>query len=151
MSISAVVIHDTASKTAEEALSWFADKKSKVSSHFVIDLDGTVYQCVPEDRRAWHAGTSTLHGASEVNDFSVGIEVVDADDSSPYPAAQMDAVETLVADLCERYKIPLNRVVGHQHICVPPGRKQDPGTDWPWRAFLMRVAARELGLALEGR
>ena len=76
--ISAVVVHDTASKTAEEALSWFAKPASKVSAHFVIDLDGTVYQCVPEDRRAWHAGTSTLHGASEVNDFSVGIEVVDA-------------------------------------------------------------------------
>ena len=38
-----------------------------LSSHFLLDLDGTIYQTLDLKERAWHAGTS--------NDRSVGIEI----------------------------------------------------------------------------
>ena len=136
--ISAIIIHDTGGKTAESALSWFERPGSGVSSHYVIGKDGVVFRCVPEDRAAWHAGVSSLFGKEQVNEFSIGLEIVDDNDADRYPDAQLTAVVELTADLCKRYGIPLNRVVGHQHIA--PGRKVDPGPDFPWEVFLLKVA-----------
>ena len=138
--ISAVVLHDTGGKTAAGALAWFAKIESGVSSHYVIDRDGTIYRCVPEALRAWHAGMSQLWGRDDVNDFSVGVELVDENDAEPYPLAQLVAAVDLVADCCARHRIPLNRIVGHQHIATPYGRKSDPGRDFGWEAFLLQVA-----------
>lgn len=137
----AIVIHDTGGKSATSALVWFADPTSKVSSHLVIDRGGVVYQPVPFDRVAWHAGTSILHGEPEVNQFSYGIELVDDRDApdDPYPTAQMQALTLAVVELCDLDKIPLNRVIGHEQIATPRGRKADPGKDFPWYEFLKQV------------
>ncbi len=137
----AVVIHDTGGKTAAGTLAWFRDAASGVSSHVVLDRDGIAYRCVPDEDQAWHAGASVLHGRANVNGFSLGLELVDDDDRSRYPAPQLAGAAVLVAGWCRRYRIPLNLVVGHQHVCVPPGRKVDPGEDFGWYAFLLAVAA----------
>lgn len=71
-----VVIHDTAGTTAAGAISWFQNPRSKVSAHFVVDRDGTVTQMVECDVKAWHAGRSSYRGTPNVNDFSIGIEIV---------------------------------------------------------------------------
>lgn len=49
---------------------------SKASAHYVIDRDGSVVQMVMDENRAWHAGVSSLNGIKNVNDFSIGIELV---------------------------------------------------------------------------
>lgn len=136
--IDAIVLHDTGGKTAASTLSWFASPASQVSSHYLIDRDGTVYQCVPEEEKAWHAGQSALWGRGEVNEFSLGVELVDDNDADRYPAGQLAALVDLCADCCRRYRIPLNRVVGHEHIA--PGRKSDPGRDFQWYDVLLRIA-----------
>lgn len=148
-SISAVVIHDTAAFNVESTLNWFESVESKVSAHFVVDHDGTIYQCVDIEDKAWHAGASALHGEENVNEFSIGIELVDANDNDPYRDEQIGALISLTTALCHEYKIPLNRVVGHCHIS--PGRKIDPGKDFPWFDFLAVVGARvsELQLTFE--
>ena len=46
--------------------------KRKVSVHFCIDNDGTIYQLLDMQHRAWHAGNST------VNTKSVGVEISNA-------------------------------------------------------------------------
>ena len=58
--IDMIVFHATATKTLEETLSIFIEKEEggRVSSHYVIDRDGTIYQVIPEEKRAWHAGIS---------------------------------------------------------------------------------------------
>jgi N-acetyl-anhydromuramyl-L-alanine amidase AmpD len=116
--------------------------ESKVSAHFIIDKDGTVYQCVAEDKVAWHAGNSELWGVGNVNDYSLGIELVDDDDRDKYPEQQMDSLITLVTELVAKYKIQLNRIIGHQYIALPLGRKKDPGPDFPWYEFLNTLGAR---------
>lgn len=136
-SITAIVIHDTASKNAESALSWLSDPQSGVSAHYLVARDARVWQLVPDNEKAWHAGESILHGEKDVNDFSIGIEVEDLTNDL-YPEAQLEILVNLVASLCKKYTIPLNRVVGHQHVA--PGRKVDPGPDFPWFDFLYRVA-----------
>lgn len=144
--IDCIVLHDTGGKTAAGTLAWFKDPTNKdASSHYLVDRNGDVYQCVPDAYRAWHAGESLLWGRDDVNEFSLGVEIVDNDDTLPYPAPQLTAVSELVAMLCEAYDTPLNRVVGHEHIATPRGRKADPGRDFPWYQFLIGVGDRLAG------
>ena len=144
--ISAIVLHDTASHTAQSALSWFKNPASKVSAHVVIDRDGTIWRVVPDDKVAWHAGKSMLAGQTGVNGFSLGVEMVYDNDADPYPAAQLGAVVEWCVAKCQAYLIPTTRIVGHQHIALPPGRKVDPGPDFPWGTFyeFVRTARREI-------
>ena len=140
--IDCIVLHDTGGKTAAATLAWFCHENSKVSSHYLVGKDGRIYRCVEEEEKAWHAGTSNLWGEDNVNDFSIGIEIVDDSDIDPYPDEQLASLFDLCADIIFRRKIPLNRVIGHQHIGVPQGRKVDPGKDFPWYDFLMTLGER---------
>lgn len=125
-----IILHDTASHTAQSALAWFGRPDSRVSAHVVIDRDGTIYRVVLDEHIAWHA-----RGA---NRDSLGVELVDMTDD-PYPRAQMAACLHWVASRCALYGIPPERVLGHCDVSVPPGRKTDPGPDFPWAAFRGRL------------
>lgn len=46
------------------------------SAHVVVDRDGTAWQIVPFNRRAWHAGASRYGSLRDVNSHSIGIEFV---------------------------------------------------------------------------
>ena len=50
--ISFIIIHYTETKTLEEAIKILTSKKSKVSSHFVIDRNGDIYNLVKIKFRA---------------------------------------------------------------------------------------------------
>ena len=139
--INCIVLHDTGGKTAESTLSWFASENSKVSAHYLIDRDGLVYQCVPDDKQAWHAGVSELWGVKNCNFFSIGIELVDDDDQTPYTELQLHSLIQMCTDLCMKYTIPLNRIVGHEHIALPKGRKADPGIDLNWFELLAAIGS----------
>lgn len=138
--IDTIVLHDTGGKTAESALRWFENPQAHVSSHYVVDLDGTLYRPVREDDKAWHAGQSALWGETDLNQCSIGIEIVDDDDHEPYPPAQLRSVVELTTEIVVRRAIWLNRIVGHEHISLPPGRKVDPSKDFKWSPFLLAVA-----------
>jgi N-acetylmuramoyl-L-alanine amidase len=141
--IDMLVLHYTGMKTAVEAIDRLCDPAAKVSAHYVLDEDGTVWRLVEESRRAWHAGTSFWQGTRDVNAASIGIELVNPGHDWGYrafPNAQMAALETLCRGLLLRHPIPRDRVVGHSDVA--PLRKQDPGElfDWP------RLAEAGIGL-----
>lgn len=146
--IDAIIIHDTASHSAASAFAWWSRPEVAASAHVVIDRDGTIYRCVPDARAAWHAGVADLWGWGNVNARSLGCELVDYDPGSgagdAYPAAQLGAAVALVAWWADAYGVPLHRIVGHEHVARPLGRRRDPGPDFPWSAFLLAVAARQL-------
>jgi N-acetylmuramoyl-L-alanine amidase len=119
--------------TVEQVINHFADPTSKVSAHYTIDRDGTVISHVPEDKRAWHAGQSRMSdGRTCVNDFSVGIELVNLNDGiDPFPGAQIDALRELIKTINARY--PIMNIIPHYECAYPPGRKSDPcgfNADW---------------------
>jgi hypothetical protein len=130
--VSAIVLHSTATATGQEAVNTFLDPASQRSSHFIVDRNGSVIEIVPPDKRAWHAGKSALGGVPDLNNFSVGIEMVDRNDGQPYSNAQYAALASLIRQLRTRYDIPDARVVSHAAVALPLGRKSDPvGFDFP--------------------
>jgi hypothetical protein len=102
-------------------------KSYGVAPHFVIDRKGNVTELVEARDIAYHAGVSEMKdGRTNVNKFSLGVEILNAEDDS-YTQAQYKAVNDLVAYLKKTY--PLKYVVGHDTIA--PGRKTDPWNfDW---------------------
>lgn len=124
--IDTVVLHATVLDSADEVCRHFEKADPGVSSHYTIDRDGTVYQHVPEAEKAFHAGVSEMpDGRVGVNDFSIGIELVNRNDGiDPYPESQLLALENLLASI--RLAHPIRHVVSHAEIARPVGRKTDP-------------------------
>ena len=141
--IDMLVLHYTGMASGEAALSRLVDPAAKVSAHYTIDEDGTIYAMVPEDRRAWHAGVSHWAGAANINSRSIGIELVNPGHEFGYgafPEAQIAALTTLCHSILLRHPIPSWRVLGHSDIA--PARKEDPGELFPWE----RLARAGIGL-----
>ena len=139
--IDCVVVHATVINTMEGTQRAFLDDKvRRVSAHYVIDRDGTIVQMVDERLTAWHAGVSELDGRPGVNDFSVGVELINLNDGvDPYPPAQVAALVKVIKDLRSRWNIPDDRIVSHEQIARPVGRKSDPkGFDFPALYELLR-------------
>jgi N-acetylmuramoyl-L-alanine amidase len=115
--------------------------QGEVSSHYWVDFNPPlIRQLVDEDKRAYHAGVSFWKGATALNASSIGIEIVNAGGRfgpdgqlryADYPKEQIDLVIALVRDIVQRHKISPDRVLGHSDIA--PGRKTDPGPNFPWK------------------
>jgi N-acetylmuramoyl-L-alanine amidase len=141
--IDMLVLHYTGMETARAALERLCDPAAKVSAHYTIDEDGTVYAHVPEARRAWHAGLAAWAGATDINARSIGIELVNPGHEFGYrdfPDAQIEALITLSHGILLRHPIPSARVLGHSDVA--PARKEDPGERFPWE----RLARAGIGL-----
>lgn len=132
-----LVLHYTGMQSASHALDRLIDPSAKVSAHYVVDELGQIYQMVPEEKRAWHAGLSSWRAHTNINQRSIGIEMVNPGHQfgyRPFPNAQMRSVIELSKTILQRHAIPARNVVGHSDIA--PIRKQDPGElfDWKWLA-----------------
>lgn len=131
-----LILHYTGMETARDAIDRLRDPAAAVSSHYVVDEDGTVFRLVPEDRRAWHAGVSHWRGHSALNARSIGIEIVNPGHEWGYrdfPVLQLAAVCDLCLTILARHAIPARNVVGHSDVA--PDRKEDPGERFDWRAL----------------
>jgi N-acetylmuramoyl-L-alanine amidase len=143
VAVDILLLHYTGMPSAAAALDRLCDPAAKVSAHYGIDEDGTVWALVDEDRRAWHAGVSCWAGERDVNGRAIGIELVNPGHEfgyRPFPEAQMAALQALAQAILARHPIPPQRVLGHSDVA--PARKEDPGElfDWP------RLARAGIGL-----
>jgi N-acetyl-anhydromuramyl-L-alanine amidase AmpD len=122
----AVVVHTTAG-TFSGTIAWFGNRESRVSSHYLVALDGRVVQFVDEADSARHAGRVLRPTARIVaersaspNLYTIGIEFEDGGDpnSVDRPDAQYKSGARLIAAAAERWDIPLDRdhVIGHREI-----------------------------------
>jgi N-acetylmuramoyl-L-alanine amidase len=131
--IDILLLHYTGMQTGEAAMARLTDAAAKVSAHYTVDEDGTVYAHVDEAARAWHAGVSFWAGATDINARAIGIEIVNPGHEFGYrdfPAAQIEAVIALSRAILARHAIAPARVLAHSDVA--PARKQDPGERFPW-------------------
>jgi len=114
--------------------------EQQVSAHYLLtdDATPTIYNLVDETRAAYHAGNSSWKGYTQLNNSSIGIEIVNAGwkDTpqgrvyAPFPQTQINALIPLVKGIVQRHGILPENVIGHSDIA--PLRKQDPGPMFPW-------------------
>ena len=129
-----IVLHYTGMADAESALTRLCKAGTEVSAHYVVLEDGRIVQCVPEALRAWHAGTSSWGGETDINSCSIGVEIVNGGHDWGYPdfpQRQIAAVIALCRGIMLRRSIARPRVLGHSDVA--PHRKKDPGEKFPWR------------------
>ncbi len=146
--IDMLVLHYTGMKSGANALDRMCDATAEVSAHYMIEEDGRIFQLVDEEMRAWHAGKSYWRGHTNINQRSIGIEIVNPGHEfgyRPFPEVQMQSVIWLCKDIVARRKIPARNVVGHSDVA--PTRKEDPGELFDWK----RLAEEGIGLFPAGQ
>lgn len=132
-----LVLHHTAMDEDEACVSLFLDPASFVSSHFLVGTDGRLWQFVSLEHRAWHAGSSSLHGRTVLNRSSVGVEITGDGNRHPFTKAQIETTVRLVGVLTAQLGLDAPWIAGHEHVA--PGRKVDPGALFPWNDVMRRA------------
>lgn len=130
------VMHYTGAATAGSAINWLVDKSSEVSAHLHLGRDGVFVQLVPFNIKAWHAGTSSWKGISGLNGYSIGVEIQNTG-TQEYTQIQLDALVDLNKAFVRTYSI--KEILGHSDIA--PGRKIDPGKQFPMEWLRKEVYA----------
>ena len=112
------VLHVTDAPNVDSTLDWFSRPESQVSAHYVIDKNGQCFQCVYEDKIAWHVA-----GA---NQESIGIEFVGLPTDAATDAQAKTGTELLNA-ICEKYSLALSSIYGHKWVPTITAAKDCPG------------------------
>jgi N-acetyl-anhydromuramyl-L-alanine amidase AmpD len=149
-----VIIH-TCEGSYTGCWSWLVNPASNVSSHYVVDEEGTeISQLVRERDRAWHIAARydcTLNYGQDCqlndiqsNHITIGIEHAGYASQAAWPLNQIDASAALVCDITRDNDIPRDwqHVVGHGQL--QPNNRTDPGANWPW-VFYMHTIQRHCG------
>ena len=149
-----IVLHYTAGTSAESSALFLTRPEVSASAHVVIGREGEVFQLVPFNIEAWHAGKSSYKGRSELNRYSIGIELdnlgqlqleggkfvaecgkevpvkeVYSEDSGEMPTYWHDYTDEQMRVLNEVCGLlvdtyPIGDIVGHSDVTP---RKVDPG------------------------
>lgn len=139
--MSAIEVKGREPYSLEECLQILVDYD--VSSHYIIDREGGVWQLVPEEKKAWHCGKSIMpepDNREGVNEFSIGIELL-ATDKSGFTDSQYHSLKELCSDIELRF--PIKSYTGHENIAgkraVVMGLREDikvdPGSNFNWASI----------------
>jgi N-acetylmuramoyl-L-alanine amidase len=136
--IDTIILHFT-EVSFDQALKILCDPEKKVSSHYLIHKNGTIYNLVDEEKQAWHAGKSYWKGRESLNDYSIGIEL-DNNGHEEYTKNLMHSLILLCNHLIKQHDIKPHNIIGHSDIA--PDRKVDPGRLFDWEV----LANNKIGL-----
>lgn len=117
--VKGIVLHHTAIKSIDGALDVLSPKKSgktQVSSHVVIDRDGTRYILARPEQITWHAGYSTLNGRDNCNKFTIGIELHGNTASRPLTKEQIRSAVAYMLPIIKEHDIKISDIVTHRQI-----------------------------------
>lgn len=139
-----IIIHDTEG-TYASAIAAFQDPDRAASANYVVGSKGQIAQMVLETNIAWHAGNW------DYNTRAIGIEHEGyAYVNGSFTTPEYQASEHLIASICSRWGVPINRthVIGHYQVPDPnnPGlfggsdHHTDPGPYWHWDNYIKFAA-----------
>ena len=133
--INGVVIHCTTHKpwmtyaeTLQAVFNWWDNPESSASAHCVIDRDGTIYETVPDQYTAWHAGIvdlplpSWIPASQNPNSWTLGLELLG--NPGDYTEAQYDSAAWWIRQNAEEWGFPVTNIVEHRHLY---SQRSDPG------------------------
>ena len=138
-----IVIH-TMEGSFAGTIAWFQTPGRPVptAAHYLFSRAGDVCQMVADEKKCYHAGSSTERGW---NDRSIGFEHEGYASQTAWPEAMLVASARCAAVLCRKFAIPMDRehIVGH--VEVPGVSHTDPGAHWPWQHYMDLVLAASHG------
>ena len=126
-------------RTDLEAINYLCDKNNQVSSHFLINRIGKIFNLVNVKYRAWHAGKSYWKKERDINSNSIGIEIDNSGyhlDFENYNSLQFKAIAKLLKYLKKKYQIKSQNILAHSDIS--PYRKIDPGEKFRWNQLFSK-------------
>ena len=129
-----VIIHYTGMQSEIESIKRLKNPKYKVSCHYLINRKGKIIQMVNDKNIAWHAGKSKWKKYINLNNNSIGIELVNKGHQFGYQnfsTKQINSLIKLCKKLKKEYLIKNENFLGHSDIA--PLRKIDPGEKFPWK------------------
>ena len=119
--IGAIILHRTVSKSAQSSINWWQNHGAKgTGTHFLIDKDGTIYQCASLHKTTWHVG-KRKKGITITNKTSIGIEVVAWYDNKTQKwdeatQEQKVALRKTIKILLNHYNLTENDIYEHDKI-----------------------------------
>ncbi|MEZ0231105.1 MAG: N-acetylmuramoyl-L-alanine amidase [Planctomycetota bacterium] len=128
--IDSIIIHKVEG-SLDSCVNWFKNPSARVSAHYVVN-SSKIVQMVRDKDRAWHAGNTYY------NAHAIGIENEGWSSRNDTTDAHYRRLASLVAYLCKKYGIPMNRqkILAHSQI---NGDKSDPGKYFNWTLFMSYV------------
>ena len=142
-----LVLHHIEANSAQHAIDQLLEHK--VSSHFVIDEAGNIFELVDENDIAYHAGISHWKGFESLNKNSIGIEFINQSPfKKKFEMLQMQAGVRLIKYLISKYNIQKNNILGHLDIAYHAksdsnpstlDRKQDPSELFDWQFLRFKL------------
>ena len=109
---------------------------------------------VNETKRAWHAGVSFWNNYSDINSYSIGIELdySRSKQNNNFSKKMINSLIKLLNYLKKKYKIKDTNILAHSDIA--PLRKKDPGKHFPWHIlsskkisfFIYKKKTRDLNI-----
>lgn len=112
--IKGIVVHYTANPgtTAQQNHDYFeglaTTGETKVSSHYIIGLDGEIIQCVPDDEIAY--------ASNDRNSDTLSIECCHFDETGEFYVNTYNSLVHLCAYLMGKYSIPIDGVIRHYDV-----------------------------------
>ena len=160
-----IIMHYTAGRNGESSAKYLAKDNVKASAHIVIDRSGKIFQLVPFNIIAWHAGKSQYSNRTGLNNYSIGIELDNAgvlkktgnkyqswfgkyysedevieakhrnEHTNKYWHTYTEEQLNRSFELCELLIETYGIRMILGHEEISPGRKQDPGPAFPLDKF----------------
>lgn len=151
--INGIVVHYTANPgtDAEANRNYFEGRKdepdesaNKVSSHYIIGLDGTIIQCIPLNEIAY--------ASKERNADTISIECCHPDKTGKFSKSTYNSLVHLAAWLCSKYNLSKDSVIRHYDVTgkmcplyyVDNGEAWDKLKDDIWN-YLLKSKKKEKG------
>lgn len=106
-----IILHTTEGSTKGSLRKLYRNGEA----HYLVDTAGKVYRIIQKDRVAMHTGRSMWNGRSNLDDCSLGIEVVGYH-NKPLKKAQIVALKELIRQLQAIYSVPDHRVLSHSMV-----------------------------------
>ena len=136
--VNGVVVHYVGNPgtTAKQNLSFFANlaetHETYASSHFLVDMDGTVLQCVPLDEIAYCS--------NDRNADTISIECCHPDDTGKFTQETIEALARLLNWLIETYGLEREDILRHHDVNGKDCPKYFVRNPKEWEDFLDRLA-----------
>lgn len=154
--IMALIVHWTQSPGAKAT--WVADFFEKRNegyggAHYVIDIDGSVINCIPDNEVAWHCGAKSytdtalaFFGAYTCSEFSspnfhsIGLELCHETMRGDFSESTLNSTKILLASLCEKYSLNAKKdILRHYDITGKICPKWFVNKQDEWENFLNSV------------